>query len=353
MRLVYFGTYTSSGRSRGIYASRLDDDGRLSPATLAAAAEDPSWLVLTRDGRRLYAANERQHFEGRASGAVSAFTVDGATGRLAFINQRPSEGASPCHLALDTAERHLLVANYHGGSAAVLPVADDGSLGAATHVVHHEGRGPNPDRQEGPHVHSVHFVPGGGGVLVVDLGLDRLVRYTLDPASGRLVPATPPYVATAPGSGPRHLCFHPGGAVAWVDNELAGSVTTFARSAQGLRAIETVPTLPRGFQGENTTAEVAGTPDGRFLYVSNRGHDSLAIFSIDPASGTLTPVDHASTLGRNPRHFAIDPSGRYLVAANQDSDEVVVFRIDPATGQLTPTGSRLSVPHPVCVRFAP
>ena len=348
MPLVYFGTYTGAG-SRGIYASRLDGEGRLSEPVLAASAQDPSWLVLTPDGRRLYAVNELRSYEGKASGALSAFSVD-AAGALTFLNRQSSEGASPCHVVIDAAGRYALLANYHGGNVAVLPIAADGRLGPTTCVMAHDGRGPHPERQEGPHAHSIHLDPTGRFALALDLGIDKIVVYAFDGTSGRLTPRGSHAVSPA-GSGPRHLCFHPRGAFAYVDNELASTVTAFAYDDGRLSALHTLPTLPAGFRGENTTAEVQCTPDGRWLYVSNRGHDSLAIFSIDGTTGRLTAAGHAPTRGRTPRHFAIDPTGTYLLAANQESDDVVVFRIDPARGRLEPTGSRVPVSRPVCVRF--
>ena len=354
MGLVYFGTYTDTD-SRGIYVSRFEPTtGRLSEPSVAAAAAQPSFLAFHPSGTHLYAVNELQELEGRASGGVSAFAVDPATGDLRLINRQPSEGASPCHLVVAPDGRHLLVANYHGGSVAVLPIARDGSVWPATCVVRHEGRGPSAERQEGPHAHSIHLDAETRRALAVDLGADRIFLYDVDAAAGRLTPADPAFVPLAPGSGPRHLAFHPNRRWLYVDNELLSTVAAFERDAGGSwTPLETVPTLPQGWTGANTTAEIALTPDGRFLYVSNRGHDSLAVFAVDPSSGALTPRGHTPTLGRTPRHFAVDPAGRYLLAAHQDSDDVVVFRIDERTGALVPTGSRVSVPRPVCVLFVP
>jgi 6-phosphogluconolactonase len=351
MPLVYIGTYTNT-ESRGIYVSRFEPaTGRLSEPALAAATPDPSFLVLAAGGTHLYAVNELPELDGRATGAVSAFAVDAGTGGLTSINRQASEGASPCHLVLDQERRHVLVANYHGGSVAVLPIARDGSVWPATCVIRHEGRGPHPDRQEGPHAHSIHLDPSGRRALAVDLGLDKVLLYEFDAATGVLTPGDPPHAALAEGSGPRHLAFHPNGRHVYVDNELASTVTVFDYDEGRLTEPQTLSTLPAGFTGPNTTAEVQVAPDGRFLYVSNRGHDSIAIFSVDAGTGRLTPAGHAPTLGRTPRHFALDPSGGYLLVAHQDSDSVIAFRIDPGTGGLRPTGSRIAVPRPVCLRF--
>jgi 6-phosphogluconolactonase len=349
---VYFGTYTNTGVSRGIYVSRFDaTTGRLSQPELAVATEDPSFLALHPNGRWLLAVNELQMLDGRPTGAVSSFSIDPGTGALTFLNRQYSEGASPCHLLITRDGRHALVANYHGGSIAVLPIARDGTVWPATCVVRHEGRGPHPDRQEGPHAHSIHLDPAERFALAVDLGLDKILVYRFDGAGGTLTPHDPPHATLDPASGPRHLAFHPAGKWLYVDNELANTVTVFDydREAGRLAERQTVPTLPPDFKGANTTAEIRCTPDGRFLYVSNRGHDSLAVFAVDETTGALTPSGHVSTQGHTPRHFAIDATGRYLIAANQDTDDVVVFRIEPRTGALAPTGSRLNVPRPVCV----
>jgi 6-phosphogluconolactonase len=349
---VYFGSYTNTGVSQGIYVSRFDSTtGRLSDPELAVATPDPSWLALHPNGRWLLAVNELETLDGRSTGAVSSFAIDDATGRLTFLNRQYSEGASPCHLVITRDGRHALVANYHGGSVAVLPIAPDGTVWPATSVVRHQGRGPHPDRQEGPHAHSIHLDPAERFALAVDLGLDKILVYRFDGAAGTLTPHDPPHATLDPASGPRHLAFHPTGKWLYVDNELANTVTVFDYDGDAGRLTErqTVPTLPPDFKGANTTAEIRSTPDGRFLYVSNRGHDSLAVFATDESTGTLTPRGHVSTEGRTPRHFAIDATGGYLIAANQDADSVIVFRIDRGTGVLAPTGSRAKLPRPVAI----
>ncbi|HET7293878.1 MAG TPA: lactonase family protein [Vicinamibacteria bacterium] len=345
---VYVGTYTS-GESRGIYRLRLDlATGTLTPEGEPAPAVDPSFLALSADGTRLYAVNETGQSRDDAPGAVSAFAVDAATGALTLLNKVSSGGAAPCHLSLDREGRHVLVANYWGGSVAVFALESDGRLGRQTAFVQHEGENPTP-RDPGPHAHAIHVDPAGRHSLVTDLGLDTLFVYGFDPGRGALAPEPAP-VALGPGAGPRHLAFHPDGRFVYVINELSSTITAFAYAAGAARELQTVSTLPAGFGGKNSTAEVAVSPDGRFLYGSNRGHDSLAIFAIDAASGKLTPVGHQPTRGRHPRHFALDPTGAYLIAANRDSDNLAVFRVDRRTGRLEPVGEPLRLPRPVCVR---
>lgn len=353
---VYFGTYTQRG-SRGIYVSRMDlRTGRLSPPELAAESEQPSFLALHPSGRFLYAVNEIAEFRGERAGSVSAFAVDAASGRLSLLDRRSSRGAGPCHLVVHPSGRWLLVANYGGGSAAVLPIREDGRLGDATGFVQHHGSSVNPRRQEAPHAHCVQTDPTGRFAFVADLGLDRVMIYRFDAGQGTLTPNEPPAAAVEPGSGPRHFTFLPragGPRFAYVINELASTITAFRyRPRRGaLEPVQTVSTLPVGFSGSNSTAEVQAHPSGRFLYGSNRGHDSIAGFRVDPESGRLTPIGHTPTRGRTPRNFGIDPTGRYLLAANQDSDSVVVFRIDPESGALVETGQTITVPMPVCVKF--
>ena len=340
---VYVGTYTS-GESRGIYRLRLD----LASGTLAREGEpteavDPSFLAMSPDGARLYAVNETGQSRHDASGAVSAFAVDRGTGALTFVNKQPSGGAAPCHLSLDRDGRHVLVANYWGGTVAVLPINNHG-IGPRSALVQHEG--------EGPHPHWIHVDATGRRAIVSDLGLDALFVYGFDAVRGSLAPA-PARVPLPAGAGPRHFAFHPDGRHAYVINELSSTLTAFAydAGAGSLRDLQTVSTLPSGFTGANSTAEVAVSPDGRFLYGSNRGHDSLAVFAVEGATGKLSLVGHVPTRGRHPRHFEIDPTGAYLIAANRDSDNLAVFRLDRQTGKLEPVGEPVRVPRPVCVRM--
>jgi 6-phosphogluconolactonase len=293
-------------------------------------------------------------FQGKKAGAVSAFSVDPGTGKLALLNQQSSGGGGPCFVSTDTAGKHAFVANYGGGSVACLPIESDGRLREASAFVQHQGQGPTP-RQKQPHAHSIKPDPTGRFVMAADLGLDKLLVYRFDVAGGKLDPHDPPAGVLAPGSGPRHFAFHPGGKFAYVINEMKSTVTTFAYDAGrgALTEVQTVPTLPDGFAGNNSTAEIVVHPSGKFVYGSNRGHDSIAAFSIDGQSGRLTPAGHEPTGGKTPRNFNIDPTGTWLLAANQNSATVVVFKIDPATGKLTPTGTVANIPSPVCVKFLP
>jgi len=351
--LVYIGTYTGQ-KSKGIYAYRFDAaTGQLVSLGLVAGTVNPSFLAVHPNRRFLYVVNEIADYEGRKSGAVSAFAIDRGTGKLTFLNKVSSRGADPCYLVADKTGKSLLVANYSGGSVAVLPVLEDGRLGDASALVQHAGSSVNPERQQGPHAHSINLSPDNRFAIAADLGLDQLLVYRWDPAKGALAPNNPPFAKVNPGAGPRHLAFHPSGRFAYLINEMQSTVSAFAYdAARGiLRELQTISTLPKDFAGDNTTAEVQVHPTGEFLYGSNRGHDSIAVFAIDAGKGTLTPVDHVAMRGKTPRNFGIDPTGSYLLAANQDSDSILVFRIDPKTGRLTPTGQVLEVPSPVCVKF--
>lgn len=350
---VFIGTYTS-GNSEGIYVSRLNlETGTLAPAELVAKTANPSFLALHPSRPLLYAVNEIDDFGGEKAGAVSAFALDPQSGRLTFLNQQSSRGGAPCHLVIDKAGRSVLVANYTGGSVAVLPIAGDGRLGPASSFVQHAGSSVNPRRQEAPHAHSINLDAANRFAVVADLGLDKVLVYRFDPRNRTLTPNEPPSTSVAPGAGPRHFAFHPGGQWAYVINELDSTLTAFTYGPERgvLKKRQTVSTLPSGFDGQSTTAEVQVHPSGRFLYGSNRGHDSLAMFSIDDRTGELQPLGHQSTLGKTPRNFGIDPTGRYLLAANQATDTIVIFAIDSETGTLSPTGSALDVPSPVCVKM--
>jgi len=352
---VYVGTYTGP-KSQGIYQMRLDmATGALSAPELAGEAANPTFLALHPTGRFLYAVSEVRGPAGRAGGAVLAFAVDPDSGRLTLLGRQSTGGDGPCHVALDREGRVALAANYGSGSVCAMPLGAGGRPAEPVTVIQHAGSGPNPKRQQGPHAHSINADPTGRFALAADLGLDHVLVYRLDAARGTLAPHDPPFASVAPGAGPRHLAFHPGGRFAYVINELACTVTAFAWDAERgtLSEVQTVPTLPADFTGASTCAEVQVHPGGRFLYGSNRGHDSLAVFAIDPETGRLTPRGHQPTLGRTPRNFRIDPTGAWLLAANQNSDSVVVFRIDPATGRLEPTGATAAVPSPVCVTFVP
>lgn len=350
---VFIGTYTSQdGGGEGIYACRLDlATGALAELDLVARTRDPSFLALHPRGHHLYAANEVDSHDGTPGGTVSAYAIDPATGGLEPLGSRPSRGAGPCFVSVDRAGRFVLVANYGGDSVAALPIGPSGRLGPGAGFARHEGSGSDPERQDGPHPHAALPDPDNRFVLVPDLGTDRVVGYEWDPGTGQLTSA-PGAGATLPaGAGPRHLAFHPNGRYAYVVSELGSAVTSFQydRVRGALTAPHALPAAPPGFRGENLPAEIAVHPSGRFVYASNRGHDSIAVFRVDPATGQLTSLGHAPTLGRSPRHFALDPTGGYLLAANQASGNVVSFRIDQRTGGPQPTGHEIAVPAPACV----
>ncbi len=352
-RLVYVGTYTS-GKSEGIYIFRLDyATGELKPAGTVKGVSNPSYLALDHHRKYLYAVNEETEFDGKKSGAVSAFAIDPKTGALRFLNQRASLGGAPCYVTVDNKDTFILVANYVGGNVSVLPVKQSGGLGASVDLEQHAGSSVNHDRQEGPHAHCIVLDPTGRYAYSCDLGTDKIMIYQFDSKSGKLSPARQPWAAVKAGAGPRHLTFHPNGLHAYVINELDATVSAFEfdPASGALKELQNLPTLPTDFKGENTSADIHITPDGNFLYCSNRGYDHLAAFRIDNKSGQLEFLRHESTLGKTPRNFVIDPTGAFLLVANQNSDNIVTFRIDPSNGNLKPTGHAASVPSPVCLRF--
>jgi 6-phosphogluconolactonase len=355
--LVYFGTYTE-GKSRGIYVSRFDAaTGALAKPELAAESVNPSFLVAHPSGRFLYAANEIDSFGGEAAGAASGFAVDKATGKLTLLNQSSSRGTGPCYVSLDRAARHLFIANYGGGNVAVIPVGADGKLGSASSFVQHQDAGVDAPKRRTPHAHSLDLDPAGRFALAADLGLDRVQVYRFDAEKGALLPAEPPFAAVKAGSGPRHLAFRPDGRFAYVINELSMTLTAFRWDAEkgALTEVATISSLPpgvgvaSGFSG----AEVVAHPSGRFVYASNRGHDTIAVFALDAASGAPRLVENVPTGGQIPRGFNLDPAGRFLLVGNQQSDTVVVFAIDPASGRLKATGHSVEVGAPVSVVFVP
>jgi 6-phosphogluconolactonase len=358
--LVYVGTYTGRG-SEGIYAYRFDPaTGEAVPLGLAAKTDRPSFLAADPQGRFLYAANELETFGGQPSGALSVFAIDRASGRLTLLQQIPSGGVEPAFLSLDRTARFLLVANYdvkavRGGNSAVFPIGPDGRLGPRSAFVQEAGSGVDPVRQAGPHHHSIQTTPDNRFVLITDLGLDKLLVFRFDDRTGALTPASPGYVRADPGAGPRHLALAPSAKFVYVVNELSSTVAAFAVD-WGLGTFvrtQTVSTLPKDFAGKNSAAEIAVDATGRFLYVSNRGDDSIAVFRVDRDNGRLTPHERVPAGGRTPRYFTIDPTGRWLFAANQGSDEVRLFRIDPSSGRLAATSRLWKVVTPVCVLVVP
>lgn len=354
--IVYIGTYTKNGKSKGIYAYRLNPaTGDLAPLGLEAETVDPSFLAADPSGRFLYAVNEIGQYQGKKAGSVSAFTMDRSTGKLTPLNVVSTKGDGPCHLSVDKTSKTLVVANYSGGSVAAFPIGADGRLGEAASFDQHTGSSVDPGRQKSAHAHCAMISPNNRFVMVNDLGLDKVMVYKLNAATSTLTANDPPSTSVAPGSGPRHFAFHPNSKYAYAINEMKSTVTAFTYDSKKgvLKESQTISTLPQDFKGASTTAEIFLHPNGKFLYGSNRGHDSIAVFSIDQATGDLTAVDNTLTQGKTPRGFAIDPSGRYLLAANQDSSTIVLFKIDQNTGKLTPTGKPIEVGNPVSVMFVP
>lgn len=350
---AFIGTYTGE-KSKGIYVSRFNDEaGALDAPQLAAESVSPSFLAARPDGRALYAVNEVGEFAGQPGGAVSAFSLDAKTGRLAALNQVSSGGGGPCHLTVDRAGKHVLVANYGGGSVAVIALEPDGRLGRRTAFVQHTGSSVNESRQKAPHAHGIYLDAVERHVLVPDLGLDRVVIYRFDAATGGLAPSPAGDARLAPGSGPRHLAFSADGRHFFVLNELLSTVTAFAYDAATGRATEgvTVRTLPADFQGPNSTAEIVAHPGGRLVYGSNRGHDSIVVLGW--GEGRLSPIQHQKLGVKTPRNFALSPSSRWLLAGGQNSDRVEVHAVDATRGTLTGTSRGIEVGRPVCVVFVP
>lgn len=352
--LVYVGTYTRSGQAEGIYVFRHDPDtGKLSQLHVIPD-RDPSFLAFDPSKHFLFAVNEHREHAGEGHGHVASYAIDQETGGLSLLSRQTTHGGEPCHLTTDPTGSHLFVANHEHGTVAVLPIGADGTLQPASDVRQHEGSGPGPT-QQGPHAHFVTFDPPGQRLLVCDKGIDKVMIYRLDAEAGRLVPADPPSASLHSGAAPRHIAFHPNGRFAYVNGEADMTVTAFAYDGERgvLTELDYLSTLPEGTTGERlSTAQILVEPSGHFVYVSNRGHNTIAIFAIDQQTGRLTAVGHESTRGETPRNFAIDPTGTYLYAANQNSDTIVHFRIDRETGRLTPTGEITPVGGPVCILFA-
>jgi 6-phosphogluconolactonase len=350
---LYIGTYTS-GKSEGIYIYRMNAiSGELKYSNTIKRVIDPSFLAIDPKRRFLYAVNELAEFGGKPGGALSAFSIDPKTGDLNLLNQQTSLGGAPCYVTLDATRRFVLVANYTGGNVSVLPVLRDGSLGTATDMVQHQGSGTNKERQEAPHAHCVVLDRSNRYAFVADLGLDKVMIYNFDAKAGKLIPAKQPWAQLKPGAGPRHFVFHPNGRYAYVINELDSTLTAFSYDEINgtLRSMQTVSALPTDFSRNNDCADLHVSPSGKFLYGSNRGHNSIVAFAINESTGKLTYLEHAATQGKTPRNFAVDPNGRFLLVANQESDSVVTFRIDQVTGRLKPTGHMAEVPTPVCLKF--
>lgn len=352
--MIYIGTYTGK-KSQGIYSARFDSEtGKPSAPELAVETKNPSFLALHPNGRVLYAVGEIDDFQGMKTGAVSAFSIERQSGKLSLLNQKPSGGSGPCHLSVDNAGKCVLVANYGSGHFAELPVEEDGKLGGVGHVTRFTGSSINRERQSGPHAHFISFDPWNRFALGCDLGVDKVLVWKVDPSGTnghKMVFKYPALIK--PGSGPRHLAFHPSEPFVYLINEMAATITVFAYDwdTPALKELQTISMLPERFEGFKSGAEIQMHPSGKFVYGSNRGHDSIAVFAVDGKSRKLSLVQHQSTQGKTPRHFVIDPTGKWLLAENQDSDNIVIFRIDQETGKLSPTGDKIEVGSPVCIQF--
>jgi 6-phosphogluconolactonase len=355
--LVYIGTYTSGkSKSEGIYIYKLNlASGALEPYKTVKNVVEPSFLAVDKNKKYLYAVNETVEYEGKKSGAVSAFAINQQTGDLEFLNKQPSLGGAPCHVSISENGKFVLVANYVGGNVAVFPVETSGKLGASIDLEQNSGTGANKERQEAAHAHSINLDKNNNFAVACDLGIDKILIYRFDSKTGKLQPNKQPYFQTKAGAGPRHFKFHPNGKLAFVINELDSTITTFFYDGkQGtLKETQTISTLPVNRVGANTCADVQVAPNGKFLYGSNRGHDSIVSYKIDAQNGKLEYIENISTGGKTPRNFAIERSGRFLLAANQNSDSIVVFRIEEKSGKLSPTGNAAQVPTPVCLQLIP
>lgn len=351
--LLYVGTYTED-RAEGIHLVRFDTaSGELRLVGAVNAGPNPSFLAVHPNGRVLYAVNEVDTWKGRASGGVSAFAIDPVTGGLTLLGDQSSEGTGPCYVSVDRSGRAALVANYGGGSVALLPILPNGGLAPASAVARHRGTGPDAERQEAAHAHCIIAEPSNRFALAADLGMDRVFVYRLDLEQNALHHVEHGDARLRPGSGPRHIAFHPTLPIVLVASELDSTVTTlrFEQDRGTLSVIETHSTVPTGWSGTSYAADIHLGPLGNTVYVSNRGHDSIAMFTIARASGALALEQVVPTDGDWPRNFSLDPSGRWLLVANQRSGSVVVFARDEATGRLTATKQRLALPSPVCLRF--
>lgn len=356
---VYVGAATQESRDTGISVYRLNAvSGALSPVQTVAGLLSPTFLALHPHYPQrpfLYAVERQWTPEQREVGAVAALVIDPQTGALTLLNRVRSQGTSPCYVSVHPSGRYVFAAHFISGQVAAFPVGQDGSVGDATDVVQHQGCGPQPQRQQGPHAHFIAPDPSGTYVLACDLGIDKVLIYRLEPDSGRLRPNEVPYGQVASGEGPRHLAFHPHGRTVYVINEIGSSLSAFAYDgARGtLTHLQTLSTLPEGFTERNSCAQIAIHPSGRFVYGSNRGHDSVAVFAIDEETGRVRPIGHEPTRGKTPRNFNVDPTGTFLLAANQDSGTIVGFRLDGQAGTLSATGHVVETPRPVCIVFTP
>ena len=355
--LMFVGTYTTGGASKGIYVFRMDgESGSMTQVHVEEGITNPTFLTVHPNQKYLYSVSEVAESSGVPGGALTSYSIDQGSGKLERINQQSTGGSGPCHVQIDATGKYAVVANYNGGSVCMLPLSEDGSIKPSSHFIqHYGGTKVNPQRQEKAHAHSANLDPGNRFAIINDLGLDQLRVYEMDLDAGKLAFREDSSVMSAPGAGPRHLDFHPNGHFAYAVNELGSTVTAYRYDAGtgALTEINTLSTLPDGYTGENTTADIHVSPDGRFVYGSNRGHNTLAIFGIDQSDGSIEFVGDQSTGGKTPRNFGFHPEGKYLYAANQDSDSIIQFEVNQSTGELTPVGREIRCPMPVCLKFMP
>jgi 6-phosphogluconolactonase len=354
-KVIFVGTYTTpeQSTSKGVYIFGLDTvSGKLMPRAIVKDLINPSYLTIHPQTGNVYVVHEKETFEGNPGGGVIALEVDPESGESRVLNKQSSGGEDPCYISLDRSGRFALVANYMSGSVAMLPIAADGRLNPVCYTCEHTGKSVHPERQDSPYAHSILPDPTNAFAIACDLGIDKILIYRLDLDAGELIKHAE--VSVTPGSGPRHLVFHPTGQYAYLACELNSTVVAFTWDSEGgmLEEFQNVRTLPPGYDGRNLPADIHITPNGQYLYVSNRGHDSLACYEVSPDSGMLTLKHHTSTGGAEPRGFAIDPTGKYLISANQNSNNVVTFLIDPGMGHLSRIGEEIDVSMPVCVKFA-
>ncbi len=348
---LLIGTYT--GKSEGIYVYNFNTGNADNSKVSVVKADNPSYIAVSPNQKTVYAVAEKAEATKQGTGGdVVSYSFNAATGTLTEINQRFSYGKHPCYVAIDNMGKWLFEGNYTSGSLAVFPVNANGSLDSVSQVIQHSGSGPNKDRQEGPHVHSTVISPDNKYLFVQDLGLDKVFIYRFDNNTGQLTPGKQPFVSTAPGSGPRHLTFHPNGKYAYLVEEMSADVVAYKYKKGKLKEIQTIHALPADFKGALGSADIHVSPDGKFLYCSNRGDaNSITIFKINEKKGSLTVVGHQSTMGKTPRNFTLDPTGNFLLVANQETDNIIIFKVDKATGLLTDTGKSISVSKPVCLKW--
>ncbi len=350
--LLYVATFTDHGSGRGIYSYRFDPStGQLASLGLAAETANPEFIAVHPGRQFLYAVNFVSRYREQEAGSVSAFAIEGRSGSLTLLNQVSAHDIGPAHITVDHTGKYVLVANYPRGSVAMFPVLANGGLGEPSAFVQHKGSSVDPQRQRGPHAHAVEMSPDNRFVLVADLGMDQLLVYPFEVTNGTL--GTPRIVAIDPGSGPRHLTFGRNGKFVYLLNELRSTISAFSYHASDgvLSLLQTISTLPSDFSGKSTAGEIAIHPSGRFLYASNRGNDTIAVFAVDAKLGTLSSISHTPTGGKTPRSFTIDPSGKWLLAANQDSNNIASFRIDAKTGRISPKGQTLEISAPACIEL--